>query len=84
MLQQFDKVRIVTTKQIYWISHPSEVKPIPHGEWSVICIIDKDALICRGGVICRVPISDIEKLSVRYNSGDHNGQEPSSGTKGEK
>lgn len=62
-IEQFDRVQILTTKNIKWLSIPEGVPdPSPHGVWSVICIVKDELLICKRGVSCKVPVGDIKKV----------------------
>lgn len=61
-LQQFDRVQIITTKRVSFLSDRVGVKSDPHGLWSVIGIIDHEALIAKGSTLVCIPISDITKV----------------------
>jgi hypothetical protein len=61
---RFDQVRLLTTKNIKYLSAPEGTEPEPKGVWSVSSIIGRDELLCvRNSVIIRVPASDVLKLS---------------------
>ena len=69
-IKTFDKVQILTTRNITWMSSPDKTPPSPHGIWHVVCIIDgKDILISKGIYMCRAPLTDI-----RVIIGDENGE----------
>ena len=59
-IRQFDRIKLRTTKNIrYMTAPPGGGMPTPHGIWSVVASVGGDLLICKGPIICRVPISDI-------------------------
>lgn len=65
--RQFDIIRIITTKNIKYLATPDGVDVSPHGEWSIIAIVGgKEALVCKDGATCKVPLSDVE-LIAEYN-----------------
>ena len=57
-INQFDRIKLRTTKRIKYLSSPSGAMPSPQGIWSVVGGFDKDLLVCKDGALCRVPISD--------------------------
>lgn len=70
-LKQLDNVQIITTKRIKWLSTPPGVKASPHGVWSVVCIVNKtDALVCKRGIMCRVPLQDLRVYIPEKKDGE--------------
>lgn len=61
-INMFDKIRIMTTKHINWVSSPANTVPTPHGVWTVVGILGLDLLVSKQICMCRVPISDIQLL----------------------
>lgn len=58
-IKQFDIVQLKTTKHIRYLSTPSDVTPDPHGAWSVVGNLGRDLLVCKGPILCRVPVADV-------------------------
>lgn len=72
LIKTFDKIQILTTKNITWITGPDGQTPSPHGIWRVVCIIDsKDLLISKQSYMCRVPLTDVRIITT----GEENGEE---------
>jgi hypothetical protein len=57
-IEQFDIVQIITSRNIKFLSGSGK-KPTPHGNWSVIGFIKKDALIAKDNFIVKVPATDL-------------------------
>jgi len=83
MLKQLDIVHIVTTKNVRYVSGPPGAIPNPNQNWTVAGNIGTDLLLTAGGVVTRVPVSDVRKIAD-YNPeallGEKDGQEKESGT----
>jgi hypothetical protein len=58
-INQFDRIKIRTTKNIKYLSSPDAKMPSPHGIWIVIGNVDTDLLVCKNAAICRVPVGDV-------------------------
>ena len=58
-IKQFDRVRLKTTRNIYYLSAPPGEIPSPHGVWTVIGNIDRDLVVSKGDAVCRVPVTNI-------------------------
>jgi len=61
-IRQLDRVQILTTKNVKYLSDLPGHTTDPHGFWSVIGFISKEALIAKGTAIVRIPIVDIRKV----------------------
>lgn len=70
MLKQFDIVRIVSTKNIKFLSGPPGRAAIPDGDWSVVGIVGYDVIIAKDETIVRAPLPAI-KLIASYNPQDY-------------
>jgi len=62
-IKQLDVVRLITTKHVRYLSAPSGVPLDPHGPWSVVGNIGRDLLVCKGGILCKIPVVDVEFIS---------------------
>jgi len=67
--QQFDQVRLLTTRNIKYLSAPPDmVNPSPKGIWSVAAVIEQenrqDLLVVRNNVTIRVPATDVLKIAA--------------------
>jgi len=63
MFKQFDIVKLKTTKRVMWKSSPPGSDITPHGNWSVICLIGIELVLCKDGSIIRIPFEDVEKVA---------------------
>ena len=64
LLQQFDQVELITVRNVSYLSAKPGHSPSPHGLWSVIGLVDGQALIAKAGALIRIPLNDIRKVSV--------------------
>lgn len=62
MLKQLDIVRIISTKNIKFLSGPPGKKPVPHGDWSVVGFVGSDVLIAKDETLVRAPFNAIVKV----------------------
>lgn len=61
--KRFDQVRILTTKNVKYLSAPPGTPASPDGLWSVVCAVgDNDLLLVKNNVIVRIPIGDVLKV----------------------
>jgi hypothetical protein len=71
---RFDQVRLLTTKNITYLSAPPDMKVDPSGIWSVNSVVGQNELLCvRRSIVIRVPASDVLKIadySVDYITRD--------------
>jgi hypothetical protein len=57
---RFDQVRLLTTKNVSYLSAPPDIKPSPKGLWSVVSILEeKDLLLAQKSVLIRIPAVDV-------------------------
>lgn len=61
-IRQLDRVQILTTRNVRYRSDRPGHKADPHGFWSVIGFVGKEALIAKGTALVRIPIEDIRKV----------------------
>lgn len=67
MLKQFDIVRILSTKNIKFLSGPPGNPASPQGEWSVVGFVATDVIIAKDQTIVRAPLSAVTKIAS-YNT----------------
>jgi len=63
---QFDVVRLLTVRNIRFVSGPAGRITSPQGEWSVVGFVDGEALLAKQTTIIRVPVTDIT-IVARYD-----------------
>jgi hypothetical protein len=61
-LSQFDLVEIITAKNVKWLHAPAGSLPKPGGVWSFVGIVENEALICKDGITCKIPLGDVRKV----------------------
>jgi len=59
---RFDQVKILTTKNVKYLSAPSGSKTSPDGIWSVVAAVDNDLLLAQKSTIVRIPSSDVLRI----------------------
>lgn len=62
-ISRFDQVRLLSTKNIDYLSAPPGTEIDPKGFWSVAAIVKEDLLLVRSNVVIKVPISDVLKIA---------------------
>jgi hypothetical protein len=62
IVQQLDQVELLTIKRVKYLSTRPGYAPSPHGRWSVVGLIDGDALLAKDDTLIRIPLSDIRKV----------------------
>lgn len=61
---RFDQVRLLTTKNIRYLSAPPKSKLDPSGIWSVSSVVGRDELLCvHKSMVIKVPASDVLKIA---------------------
>jgi hypothetical protein len=61
---QFDQVRIVTTKNVRYLSAPPDVHIDPKGVWTVAAAIgSSELLLTKSNVTIRIPAADVLKVA---------------------
>lgn len=64
---RFDQVRLLSTKNVSYLSNNSGMPASPKGTWSVAAIVDDNQLLLvKRNVVIRVPASDVLKIA-EYN-----------------
>lgn len=64
---RFDQVRLLTTKNVSYLSAPTDLDADPQGVWSVAAVVgDKELLCTKSGITIRIPIADVLK-TVDFN-----------------
>lgn len=61
--RQFDVVRLIHTKNVKYLSGPSERATAPKGEWSIVGFVERDVVLAKQSTIVRVPVGDIERIA---------------------
>jgi hypothetical protein len=61
-IEQLDRVQVLTTKNVQYVSDRLGIKPDPHGTWSVVGFVEKEALLAKGTALIRIPVKDIRKV----------------------
>lgn len=56
---QFDLVRIITTRNINYVSAQSGMTASPDGLWSVVGVIGGGVLVAKDGTLAKVPPADL-------------------------
>lgn len=59
---QFDLVRLLTTKNVKYLSAPSGCNVSPKGVWQVSAAIGTDLLLVKDNAIIRIPVGDVLKV----------------------
>ena len=59
---RFDQVKILTTKNVKYLSAPPGSKTSPDGIWSVVAAVDNDLLLAQKSTIIRIPSSDVLRI----------------------
>jgi hypothetical protein len=62
IIQQLDQVEVLTIKRVKWLSTKPGYSPSPHGRWSVVGLIDGEAILAKDNTLIRIPLSDIRKV----------------------
>lgn len=67
---RFDQIKILTTRNVSYISAPPGTEITPNGVWSVATVISQEELLCvRKNITIRIPIKDVLKIAD-YNLSD--------------
>ena len=65
VINRFDKVTLITTANIKYLSDKPGEKTTPDGIWSVIGAIDNELLVSKQEAIVKVPYQDV-LLRMKY------------------
>lgn len=61
---RFDQVRLLTTRNVHYLSAPGTSEAKPGGIWSVAAIVDGDQLlVVKNNVTIRIPATDVLKIA---------------------
>lgn len=61
---RFDQVRIITTKNVKYLSSPSGNEIDPKGVWSVAAVLNNNELLCvKRNTTIRIPVMDVFKIT---------------------
>jgi hypothetical protein len=63
-IQRFDQVKLLTIKNVAYLSAPPGSQIIPQGIWSVVAAVeDNELLLAKDNAIIRIPASDVLVIS---------------------
>lgn len=60
---RFDQVRLLTTRNVHYLSAPGISEAKPGGIWSVAAIVDDQLLVVKNNVTIRIPATDVLKIA---------------------
>lgn len=61
---RFDQVKLLTTKNVHYLSAPGPAEVKPGGIWSVAAVVDQDQLlVVKNNVTIRIPATDVLKVA---------------------
>lgn len=60
---RFDQVKIITTKNVKYLSSPPDTIVTPDGLWQVTAAVGEDLLLVKNSCIIRIPITDVLKVA---------------------
>lgn len=63
-VNQFDRVRILTTLNVQYLSAPPGTTIDPQGVWVVIGNVKEELLISKGMIIVLIPYTDVAKVGT--------------------
>ncbi len=62
-ISRFDQVRLLTTRNVSYLSAPPGMHLDPKGIWSVIGAVGNDLLLAKKQTIIRIPSEDVKVLA---------------------
>jgi hypothetical protein len=62
-ISRFDQVRLLSTKNIKYLSAPPGTKIDPHGTWSVAAVVGDELLLVKNNVVVKVPVPDVLRIA---------------------
>jgi hypothetical protein len=62
-IKRFDQVKLLTTKNVYYLSAPPMSETTPHGVWSVVAAVNNDGMLAKDSTIIRIPAGDVLVVS---------------------
>lgn len=60
---RFDQVKILTTKNVKYLSSPPDTVVTPDGLWQVTAVVGEDLLLAKNSCIIRIPTTDVLKVA---------------------
>jgi hypothetical protein len=66
LLKQFDIVRIISAREIKFVSGPRGNPATPQGDWSVVGFVGSDVIITKDSTVVRAPLGSV-KLIASYD-----------------
>lgn len=63
---RFDQVKIVTVRNVHYLSAPPGSTVSPKGIWQVAAAIGDELLLVKGNATIKIPVTDVLKV-VDYN-----------------
>ena len=64
--KRFDQVRIITTKNVHYLSAPPGTEISPKGIWQVSGAVADELLLIKNNIVIRIPPSDVLKV-IEYD-----------------
>jgi hypothetical protein len=63
--EQFDFVRLITTRNVKWMMDVPGQMPDPNGLWNIVCLFPKtgEMLVQKDTALAKVPASDVKKVA---------------------
>ncbi len=63
-IERFDQVRLLTIKNVSYLSAPPKTQVSPQGVWSVAAIVnDSELMLAKDNAIIRIPAADVLVIS---------------------
>lgn len=62
-ISRFDQVRLLSTKNIKYLSAPPGTQISPQGIWSVAAVVGEELLLVKNNVVIKTPISDVLRIA---------------------
>ena len=60
---RFDQVKIITTRNVKYLSSPPDQQVTPDGIWQVAAAVGNDLLLAKNSCIVRIPATDVLKIA---------------------
>ena len=90
-ISRFDQVRLLSTKNINYLSAPPGAQTDPSGIWSVCAVVGNELLLVKNNVIIKAPLANVLKIADydlsrlfstlgRLSRGEDNSQEDTNPT----
>lgn len=60
----FDRVKLLSTKRVSYLSAPPGVELSPHGVWTVSALLpDSNLLLTKNSIVIKIPVADVLKIA---------------------